>query len=91
MDVVRHDNKLVLEQINVRAQFSGAEPFLPGDDPGIVQSHFTILDGAKKVFTVVSDDGDEVSAFGGVVVPTKADGAAVVGRGWFVIKIMYYC
>ena len=78
MDVVGHDDEFIVEQFNIRAQLGGAEPFVAGYLAQGVEVHFVVIISPEEVLAFVGDEGDEITALGGVVVSFEADGAAVM-------------
>jgi hypothetical protein len=80
VDVVGHDDEFVIEQFNVRAHVGGTKPFFIYDPADSVEARFIVDDVTEEGLSRMRDKGEEVPAFGGVVVVLQADGAAVVGR-----------
>jgi hypothetical protein len=50
-------------------------PRVAGDNAQVIEAHF-----AKEVFPFMGNDGNKVSALGGVIVILEADRATVMGK-----------
>ena len=81
VDVVWHHNKFAED--NFFADLGGFDPFGLDDFADFVKMHFFIEDGTEYTFSVMGADGDEISAFLGIIVALKAVGVVAAGGiGW---------
>jgi hypothetical protein len=78
VEMVGHDGEFVLVQADFAAQAARAQPFFTGDLAEGGQLHLVSDDLAKDFIAPVGDQGDEIRAGLGVIVPFEADRAAVV-------------
>ena len=81
VDVIGHYDEFTVKQCYIRTKSSSAKPFLAGDVAEVVYAHFAVDDFSEEGLALVGDHGDEVAAFGGVVVAFEADGSAMVRMG----------
>jgi len=75
--MIRHHHEFA--QLNLGTNFCGLKPFVLYCPTITVQRHFTICNIAKQAFPVLCTNGDKISACLRIIVPLKADTAAVTG------------
>jgi hypothetical protein len=83
--MIRHHHEFIIPQLHVWPDLGGFEPFVAHDVAPRIQLHVAVHHLAEHMRAAVGDDGDEICAWLGVIVPRQPDGSAVVASrivGW---------